>query len=448
MSDFEWTRVLEDRLIGLRIKGDSYPDIAEDLGCSAAAARSKYRRMTGTHKSGAGSEALDAGPGGAGAGAEKETDSVLLTRDDISRILSLDDLLAFFKVDEAAWAVRDFRVNKWENYSVENGVTPLYQVRANLIRNVQRDAEIARQAYAQVVRDMQECSPVYPEPEPWDMYDAMGGTVDPVLLEIAPMDAHLGMLAWGRECGEPWDLDAAVEAYVETTMKALTAARFYDVERILFVVGNDLIHADTLQGGKVATTTAGTAQDMDTRLPKIFTAARRAVVQCIDAAREIAHVDVLVVAGNHDQQTSYRLGEVLNAWYRLDDRVDVLYSPAKRQGYQYGKNGFLFTHGEEFKRKREPLALIFADEFPDLWAQSEYREVHCGHFHSTQSMRYNPDPELTETRGVRLRVLPALTPADAWHVESGFRHHRAVTALAFHREGGLAGLHEFTPERG
>lgn len=444
MSNFEWTSYREGVLLAMRKEGQSYPDIAGTIGCSAAAARSKYRRLTGTHKSGAGSGRvadLDANSVG-----EADTaDSVLLTRDDISRILSLDDLLAFFKVDEAAWAVRDFRVNKWENYSVENGVTPLYQVRANLIRNVQRDAELAAEVYAQVVEDMREASPFYYELRPWREDESEFN--EPVLLEIAPMDAHLGMLAWGRECGEPWDLDAAVEAYVETTMKALTAARFYDVERILFVVGNDLIHADTLQGGKVATTTAGTAQDMDTRLPKIFTAARRAVVQCIDAAREVAPTDVLVVAGNHDSQTSYRLGEVLNAWYRLDDRVDVIYSPAKRQGYQYGKNGFLFTHGEEFKRKREPLALIFADEFPDLWAQSEYREVHCGHFHSTKTQRYNPQDELSETRGVRLRVLPALTPADAWHVEKGFRHHRAVTALAFHRDGGLAGLHEFTPER-
>lgn len=447
MSDtFEWTAESEQYLLSARTPGGcglTFAEVGAILGCSAAAARSKYRRLT---KDGEPKSLDTLGNWNPPEPDPEPSDSVLLTRDDISRILSLDDLLAFFKVDEAAWAVRDFRVNKWENYSVENGVTPLYQVRANLVRNVQRDAELAAEVYAQVVEDMRTFSPAEYSVEGFAKHHITPAA--PVLLEIAPMDAHLGMLAWGRETGEAYDLEIAVETYVETVRQALAAARFYDVERILFIVGNDLIHADTLQGGKVATTTAGTAQDMDTRLPKIFTAARRAVVQCIDAAREIAPTDVLVVAGNHDSQTSYRLGEVLQAWYRLDERVSVLNEPSKRQAYQYGKNGFLFTHGEEFKRKREPLALIFAEEHPELWAASTYREVHCGHFHSTQTLNYSsPNVDLSETRGVRLRVLPALTPADAWHVEQGFRHHRAVTALAFHRDGGLAGLHEFTPGR-
>ncbi len=420
---FEWTQANTDELVRLRDEGETFREIAERIGCSESAACNKYTRSS--------------------APADTETgDSILLTRDDISRIASLDDLLAFFKVDQSAWAVRDFRVNKWENYSVENGVTPLYQVRANLVRNVQRDADAARVAYDQALKDMLAASPKHQKlPPPNADMDS------PVLYEIAPMDPHIGMLAWGRECGEPYDLSIAVRDYVETVTKAISFASFYNVERMLLVVGNDTIHADTLQGGKIATTTAGTAQDLDTRLPKIYTAARRAIVTVADLAKQVAYLDIIVIPGNHDHLTSYHLAEVLYAWYRLDDRVNVIYSPAKRQGYQYGKNGFLFTHGEEFKRKREPLALIFADEFPELWAASEYREVHCGHFHGTKAQRYDPQEELSETRGVRMRVLSALTPADAWHTEQGYRHHRAVTTMAFHREGGLAGMHEFTPAK-
>lgn len=374
------------------------------------------------------------------------TNSVLLTKKDISRITTLDDLLAFFKVDQEAWAVRNFKVNKWEQHSNAKGITPLYQVRANLERNIQRDAELARAAYEQAKRDMQAHSPRYGNDDLLDVLTRGPGT-GPVLYEVAPFDAHLGMLAWGKETGGPdYDLSIACRDYVGTVRKSLAFTSLYNTERILFVVGNDLIHADTLQGGKIATTTAGTAQDMDGRLPKIFSAARRAVVECVDMCRRIAPTDVLVVSGNHDRHTAYRLGEVVYAWYRLDDRVNVIYSPAKRLPYQYGKNGFLFTHGEEFKRKREPLALIFADEFPRLWAESQYREVHCGHYHATKAKKYDPEPELDETRGVRLRVLAALTSSDAWHVEEGYRHHRAVTGLAFHRSGGLAGFHEFTPD--
>ena len=68
--------------------------------------------------------------------------SRVFSREEVSRILSLDDLLAFFKVDTAAWEVGHYRVNKWEQHSVEKGIIELYQVRATLVHRVERRAAI------------------------------------------------------------------------------------------------------------------------------------------------------------------------------------------------------------------------------------------------------------------------------------------------------------------
>lgn len=431
MANYDWSSI-EAR----RGAGETWPGIAEDYDVTPGTIRKAYSRYQGN--------AQDASVDD---DTRRETDSVLLTRDDIARITTLDDLLTFFEVDREMWEVSTFRVNKWEQHSVKKGVTPLYQVRANLKRNMARKVEIARSALEQARRDMDEHSPPYDEEIP-RLSTGSGLNLGPVLYEIAPMDPHLGMLAWGREVGEPFDLDIGERDYKQAVKTLVGMAGPYPVERILYIVGNDMLHVDTIMD-KVATTTSGTPQDFDSRLPKLFTAARRAAVYGIDLARTVAPVDVMVVSGNHDEHSMYRLGEVLNAWYRNDDRVNVLYGPKKRKSYQYGENGFLFTHGEEFKRRREPLPLIMADEYPQLWADTTYREVHCGHYHATKELNYmSPSKDLDETRGVRVRALPGLTAIDNWHYERGYRHTRAATSLVWRKDGGLAGLHEYHPGEG
>jgi hypothetical protein len=369
-----------------------------------------------------------------------ESDARILTRDDISRIASLDELLTFFKVDTTRWAVKDFRVNKWESASGSGDdvrITPLYQVRASLERNWQLEHEAAQKAMKMAVADLARLSRGIATPPIAARWRLDDPPVDPeaVMLELALMDPHIGMLAWGEEVGEDYDLGIASKVYVETAQKLLRLHKMYEVERILLVLGNDMFHVDTILN-KVASTTAGTPQDFDTRLPKMFTTARRAAVEIIDAARTIAPVDVMIVPGNHDQHTMYRLGEVLSAWYRADKYVRVLNEPTMRKYYAYGKNLIGFTHDPTTGRKHDPLPLIMANEVPDLWAGSEYREIHCGHLHATS---------LTEMQGVRLRTLPALTATDEWHKNNGYSHHRAATALAFRHAGGLVGLHEVTP---
>jgi hypothetical protein len=368
--------------------------------------------------------------------------TALLTADDIARITSLDDLIEFFEVDLERWEVRDFRVNKWEQHSVKKGIVPLYQVRANLIRNVARDQEVARQVLEAAVADMKAHTPTAylgweDRPPPGD-----------ALLVVAIQDAHLGMLAWDDEVGGSYDLQIGMEAYRAAARQLLSVHQQHDTERILFLVGNDLAHIDHLDQGKVGVTTSGTPQDFDTRLAKIFTAARRVTVDAIDQARQIAPVDVVIVSGNHDRHSMYKLGEVLQAWYRLDDRVTIHNEPRVRKYYGYGKNLLGLTHGEEFKRKREPLPLIMATEAPpELWSSTTHREWLTGHFHAAAELEYMaPRSNLSESRGVRVRSLPGLTAVDAWHHDGGYKHQRAATALVYRREGGLTALHEFHPD--
>ena len=81
-----------------------------------------------------------------------------------------------------------------------------------------------------------------------------------------------------------------------------------------------------------------------------------------------------------------------------------------------------------------------------MWASTTHREVHTGHNHIRMTGRYQPDIDVTETRAIITRSLPGLTATDSWHYNQGYRHSRAGTALVYRASGGIAGLHEFTPD--
>ena len=268
---------------------------------------------------------------------------------------------------------------------------------------------------------------------------------------LSVADPHFGMLAHGDEVGDNYDLGIARNDYERVSHELLDRLDAFPLlpGRVVVVVGNDLFHANSVRE-KVPMTRRGTPQDYDTRFHEVFTQVRRSVTRVIDAANVYtSQVDVVVVPGNHDHDECYRLGEVLNAWYRNTPGITVQYSANKRQFYGFGKVALMLTHGEEYRRKRENLSMIMLTEMPNemlVASQGGIREVLTGHNHASMAGGYYPTGELSESRGVRVRSLPGLTDTDAWHHERGYQHHRAGTMLIYDTEGGsLHSYHEARP---
>lgn len=370
-------------------------------------------------------------------------------------IRSLDDLVAFFDIDLDVWEIvgHTLGMSEWDQ-SVEKGtVAQSVKIKATFKRKVSVEQQAAQQAFEDLKADALSYSYSY-SPEhttslltPRNLQGHEDG--EACMFELAIHDPHLGMLAWAPEVGGvSQDLKTITEDYAAAVERLLPLAHLYNTEEIVYIVGHDLTHVNQYGINKSGGTTAGgTAQDVDGRIAKIFTAARQAVVAGVDLARTIARVKVIVVPGNHDVDESYRLGEVLNAWYRKADDVEVQYSANKRQFHGFGANAFMFTHGEEYRRKRDSLPMIMADECPpELWVASAApgcREIHTGHNHVNLAGGYYPTAEATESRGIRTRSLPGLTATDAWHHESGYRHRRSASALIYRKSGGIVGQHEF-----
>lgn len=361
------------------------------------------------------------------------------------KVTTLEELKRALNVDDEEWDVEGYTGNFWMGNTAE-GVETFGQVKAHFKRNRAKQDAAFLLAMKEALSDIRKHVPPYVLPKYDYQHSALGWgpAADPVLYGIFIFDPHLGMLAWGPETGADYDIKIARSDYARAGDGLLSLAPIYPVEEILIVLGNDMLHVDNGGlNGRGGATTAGTPQDVDGRRAKQFTTARKVSVQLIDKARLIAPVKVKIVPGNHDRDQMYRLGEVLSAWYRNDEVVDVSFGPAKRSFFQYGKNGFMLTHGEEYRRHRDNLTTIMATECPaQMWVDTRYREILTGHNHVKLEGRYWPTSDMSESRGIRTRSLPGLTPEDAWHTESGYKHLRAATAIAYRKSGGVAGLHE------
>lgn len=235
---------------------------------------------------------------------------------------------------------------------------------------------------------------------------------DPHMLELCIMDAHLSKLAWGEETGGA-NYDMAIcEARVDAAVDDLLyQARSYDIEKIVLPWGNDFFHFDTISG----MTTAGTPMDRDSRFQKMFRKGRAIASRAVRRCAAIAPVELVIVPGNHDEITSFLLGEVLAAEFEDDERVTVDNSPRLRKYVKYGANLIGYTHGKDEPHKKLPL--IMAQEVPHLWGETVFREVHTGHFHSSKVTDATP---VNSFNGVRVRILQSLSGTDAWHARHGY----------------------------
>lgn len=356
-------------------------------------------------------------------------------------VRSLDDLVARLELDMDAVEVKRFWVK-----SMNDGAR--FNVSAQIEPKPPLSSESAVEKlfdeFVEMVGDHGPDESVLPQPRPY-----LNNPDRPQMFEMILVDPHLGMLAWGKEVGLPYDLGIGLADYRRAFNELLGWARLYNIEEVLIHVGHDLFHVDgTLEGGKGATTTKGTQQDFDTRLARMFVKVEKLIVECIeDTANTFPKVTVQMTPGNHDRHTVFKLGRVLNAWFRDIPHVEIRNKPSVRDYYGYGKNVFMFTHGEEFNRNRDNLATIFATECPpELWVKGKVREIHVGHNHSNKQKVWDGKSvdEVWEGRAIRARSLPGLTPEDSWHFESGYYHRRRATVMVWDREGGMAGYHEVT----
>ena len=217
------------------------------------------------------------------------------------------------------------------------------------------------------------------------------------LLEISIPDFHFGKIG-GLTIEEQGKL------FIAAGLQMYESAKVNNITRVVLPVGNDLLNSE-----HTLTTTRGTKQENNTPFHKMFVVAWTSIVKLVDIIQTEVPVDIIIVPGNHDENANIMLGEVLYAYYRNNGYVHVDNEDASTKYFVFGRNLFLYNHGD--KIKHDALALRMAVEQPILFAKCPYRFVRLGHYHAKQH---------SENMGIEITVLPSLANADKWHKDHNY----------------------------
>jgi len=123
------------------------------------------------------------------------------------------------------------------------------------------------------------------------------------LLVINPADIHIGKLGVALETGDDYNTEIAYNRVLEGVTGLISKAQGFSIDRVLFCVGNDILHIDNVYN----TTTAGTPQDADGKWWQHFEVALKLYVKCVEILRQVAPVDVVHSMSNHDYQSGFHL---------------------------------------------------------------------------------------------------------------------------------------------
>lgn len=350
-----------------------------------------------------------------------------ISTNQVKRVRTPEELFEHAGLDPSEWAIapNGLTINSYEMNAGGGDVLPLFQIKMRI--SPVREGKLVTERKAQLLAEIrEEATGAYPP--------LLGGATFPsgsdakLVGEVCLFDAHFGSLVWGRESGEPYDLEIAEETYRQAFEYLVQRIAAHAPSRILFPIGQDLFHTDILIGGKGGATQRGTPQDVDSRWQKAFMVARRLLSRLVlDTVAQIAPVDIVVVPGNHDTQKSWYLGEVIDAAFTNHAHVRVDNRPVQRKYYRFGRNLLGYTHGHN--EKHGDLAMLMAQEARTDWGDTSFREWHMGHLHKEW---------VDEKFGVRSRIMPALCPADSWHTENGFvQNTRGARGYLWRESGGI-----------
>jgi hypothetical protein len=329
-----------------------------------------------------------------------------------------DEVIKYCKVDTAVWELERFRakdVSKEDDPKFQ--ISAFFKKRRNIIAIT---SEVEKLKYLAMSNSI-------PPAEEFE------GTKSGNMLEVNIPDAHFGKLAWPEETGyEPYDIKIASAMYMRAVDALIERTKGVEYEQVLYVIGNDMLNADDLEGR----TTSGTQVTNDARYHKVFDVARTTTIWAIERLRKIAPVRVVVVSGNHDQLSSWHLGDSVQCYFHAYKDVTVDNAPKMRKYYEWGSVLLGFTHGDKGDRADYPL--LMATEQSQAFGRTMFREMHTGHLHHTK---------LDEKHGVRVRILPALCPADDWHSENSYVGNlRNAEAYTWNKKEGLTSIAIFNDQ--
>ena len=355
-----------------------------------------------------------------------ETEKVI-TSEVTERVVTVEKLLDIYNINLDIWEIEKKVINTWEvgakDPSGQIVTTPLFQVKLWLKKKQAVEDLLALRK--QFIEDLKDLSPAV------EKYKSKNPDTAGRLLEINIFDLHFGKVAWHEEVGENYNIEVATQRFNQAIEYFLDIHKDHNIEKILFPISNDFFNSD--RSHPFNSTTSGTPQEEDTRWQNTFRKGRELLVKGITKLSTLAPVEVKVIPGNHDYERSFYLGDSLEGWFYNNKNVVIDNGASPRKYFKFGKCLIGLSHGNN--EKTIDLPMIMAQENPEAWSKTFYREFHLGHLHHKKETQLK---STNEYQGVIIRHMSSLSGTDSWHHKKGYVGARkSAEAFLWDPESGL-----------
>jgi hypothetical protein len=287
----------------------------------------------------------------------------------------VDYLLAAHGFDKESWELVNAKNNIWNVHSKQDGVQTLYSSKITVKPRVNGfDLNKLLDVIAKEVK------PIIIEKE-------LTSTPSSKLLEIPLYDMHFGV--------------SDLTYYQPHLHEIVYKIRSRSWDKILFVIGQDLLHNDNFKG-QTASGTFIEKVDMVKAFDEVLQFYTTLITEAIKNSQS---VECRYVKGNHDESISYGFFRTLQATF---PQVDFIGTLKQRSAFTWEKVFIGLSHGDKGANR---ILENFISEFGKLIANADVKEVHLGHLHSEKS---------NDKFGITQRTLSTANKTDDWHDDMGF----------------------------
>jgi hypothetical protein len=332
---------------------------------------------------------------------------VINTKDEIK---SLDELIIKCKIDTDKWEITKYVQNYWGN-----GETPHWQVKAWLGKK--STEQVFQDAFVDFLDSYKPVSQDVMSPK-WE------GNKFPAMLVINKQDSHLNKYDID---GNNDVTDRLANIMYKVEMIANQAQLSNNLDQITYIIGSDEFNSEF-----TGTTTKGTPQTNTHTYQTSFEYICGHEVLMITMLLQYAeNVNVVYVAGNHDEYVGWHMVNWLRTYFRNIERVTFDCSPKYRKYISYGGSALMFNHGDAIKPAK--LAALFPIEYREGWSFHNNFYIFTGDKHHEVSHDFN---------GIKFYQIPAFSNAKSlWDDKNGHTMSKAeVTGFLIEQGSGMTNI--------
>ena len=328
----------------------------------------------------------------------------------INEIKSLDELIVKSKIDTEVWEITKYVQNYWGNSG-----TPHWQVKAWMSKK--STEQLFQNSFIEFLKEYKPTAKDVDGP----VYDSKKS---PGCLVINKQDSHLNKFDIDGNNNIHDRFDSILNK-VKVIVDQAHLSNYVDT--IFYIIGSDEFNSEF-----TGTTTKGTPQqNIDTYHNSFENICEHEIKMIIMLLQKTDNLQVVYVAGNHDEFVGWHMITWLAAYFKDSSRVRFDCSPKYRKYVSYGETALMFNHGDAIKPAK--LASIFPIEYREKWSAHQNFYIFTGDKHHELSIDFG---------GIKFYQIPAFSNAkSSWDEKNGYTTSKAeVTGFLIDFEQGMTNI--------